>query len=196
MLASITPLGERGRQSRWTVTVGAFVIGGVAGGAALGALAGGLGGIALPGSLGAPARLGVLALLALLALAVDARADPAPGPRRQVNEHWLHRYRGWVYGFGFGAQLGFGLATVVSSAATYVALAAAFLTGSPADGGLIVGCFGLVRGLTPLAGARIDRLERLVAFHARLDRARTAAVRAGAGGLAAILVVAVAGAAS
>ena len=196
MLASITPLGERGRQSTWLITVVAFLIGGVAGGAALGALAGLLGSAILPSSLATAARLGALAVIALTAIVLDARSYPAPGPRRQVNEHWLQRYRGWVYGLGFGVQLGFGLATVVSSAATYVALASAFLTRSPADGALIVGCFGLVRGLTPLAAARIDRLDRLIAFHARLDRARRSASRAGAGGLVAILVLAIAGAAS
>jgi hypothetical protein len=196
MLASITPLGERGRQSRWAVTVTAFVIGGVAGGAAIGALAGEAGGLILPASVSAGARLAALAAIALLAIAVDTRAGRVPGPRRQVNEHWLHRYRGWVYGLGFGAQLGFGLTTVVSSAATYVALAAAFLTRSPADGALIAGCFGLVRGLTPLAAARIDRPERLVAFHAGFDRVRVIAGCAGVTGLAVILAVAIAGAAS
>ena len=35
MLASITPLGERGRQSSWTVTVTAFLIGAGATGAAV-----------------------------------------------------------------------------------------------------------------------------------------------------------------
>jgi hypothetical protein len=196
MLASITPLGERGRESTWAVTVAAFLIGGVAGGAAIGALAGVAGRLILPASVSAGARLAALAAIALLAIAMDTRADPVPGPRRQVNEHWLRRYRGWVYGLGFGAQLGFGLTTVVSSAATYVAVAAAFLTRSPADGALIAGCFGLVRGLTPLAAARIDRPERLIAFHAGFDRARVIAVRAGVTGLGVILAVAIAGAAS
>jgi hypothetical protein len=196
MLASITPLGERGRQSIWAVTVTAFVIGGVAGGAAIGALAGAGGGLILPASLSVGARLAALAVIVLLALALDARIDPVPGPRRQVDEHWLHRYRGWVYGLGFGAQLGFGLTTVVSSAATYVALAAAFLTRSPAAGALIAGCFGLMRGLTPLAAARIDRPERLIAFHAGFDRARAISVRAGVTGLGVILALAIAGAAS
>ena len=56
-------------------------------------------------------------------------ARAVPGPRRQVDERWLDEYRGWVYGAGYGAQLGLGVTTVVSSAATYVALLAAFLTG-------------------------------------------------------------------
>src|SRR5580704_2792424 len=106
MLASITPLGERGRQSTWGVTVAAFLLGAVGGGAGAGALAGAVGLLALPASIGSGARLAVVAVAALIAAGLDARADPAPGPRRQVNEEWLHRYRGWVYGLGFGAQLG------------------------------------------------------------------------------------------
>ena len=154
MLASITPLGERGRRSNWGVTVTAFLLGGVAGGALAGALAGAAGATILPQNVDGDARLAVLAVAAGLALALDVRSDPALGPRRQVNERWLDQVRGWVYGIGFGAQLGVGITTVVSSAATYVALTAAFLTRDAAAGALIVGCFGAIRGVTPLAGAR------------------------------------------
>ena len=42
---------------------------------------------------------------------------PAAGRRALAGS-----YRGWVYGVGFGGQLGSGVLTVVSSAATYVAL--------------------------------------------------------------------------
>ena len=33
---------------------------------------------------------------------------------------WLGRYRSWVYGLGFGVQLGAGVTTVVVSSAVYV----------------------------------------------------------------------------
>jgi hypothetical protein len=196
MLASITPLGERGRQSTWGVTVAAFLLGALGGGAGVGALAGALGLLAVPASVGTGARLAVVAVAALIATGVDARADPAPGPRRQVNEQWLQRYRGWVYGVGFGAQLGIGICTVVSSAATYVALIAALMTRNPVSGAVILGCFGVVRGLTPLAAAGVDRPERLVAFHAHLHRLRAQAASAGLVALAAICLAAVVGAVS
>src|SRR5437660_11825965 len=112
MLASITPLGERGRASIWAVTVTAFALGATAGGAAIGAGAGALGG-ALTGAVDVRARLALLAVALACAAALDARAAAAPGPRRQVNERWLDEYRGWVYGLGFGAQLGLGVTTVV-----------------------------------------------------------------------------------
>src|SRR5665213_265632 len=107
MLASITPLGERGRQSHWTVTVAAFALGATAAGAVAGALLGALG-MLLPGGLTGHARTVVVALALIAALALDLSATTVPGPRRQVDERWLDRYRGWVYGLGFGSQLGLG----------------------------------------------------------------------------------------
>ncbi len=180
MLASITPLGERGRQSRWAVTVTAFLLGASAAGAAAGALLGALGGVILGGPGGGSTetrtRLAVLAVALLLAVALDV-LHKVPGPRRQVNERWLDEFRGWVYGLGFGAQLGLAVTTVVSSAATYVGVLAAFLTGSAAGGALVLGCFGLVRGLTPLAAAGVQRPDQLIALHARLERWRPLAAR-------------------
>ena len=183
MLASITPLGERGRQSTWAVTVTSFLLGATAAGAVAGALLGAAGGLVLggapsaAGSAGARARLAVLAAALLVAVALDLRRA-VPGPRRQVDEQWLDEFRGWVYGFGFGAQLGLAITTVVASAATYVAMLAAFLTGSAWGGALVLGCFGLVRGLTPLAAARVRRPDQLMALHARLERWRAPAARA------------------
>jgi hypothetical protein len=195
MLASITPLGERGRQSHWGITVTAFLVGAVAAGAALGSLAGGVGALVLPRSLGAHARLAAFAASVLVAIALDTRREAAPGPRRQVNERWLDEYRGWVYGLGYGAQLGLGLVTVVSSAATYVALLAAFLTANPGAGALVVGCHGAVRGLTPLLTAHVRTPRQLVALHAGLERWRGAARGGAVVLLAAILALAVAGSA-
>src|SRR5579859_5108674 len=176
MLASITPLGERGRQSRWTVTVIAFALGATAAAAAAGALAGVLGGAVLPSGLHTQARLAGLALALAAAVLLDVRAA-VPGPDRQVNERWLDEFRGWVYGAGFGAQLGLGVTTVVASAATYVALLAALETGSPGAGALIVGSFGAVRGLTPLLAAGVDTPARLLALHRRFAEWRTPARR-------------------
>ena len=165
MLASITPLGERGRRSTWAVTVTAFALGATAAGAAAGALAGALG-AAL--TIGAHARLAAVLGALAVALALDVLAA-VPGPRRQVNERWLDEYRGWVYGLGYGVQLGLGLTTIVSSAATYAAFAAAFLAG-PAGGATIVGCFGAIRGLTPVAAANVRTPGQLMAVHRGLER--------------------------
>jgi MFS family permease len=193
MLASITPLGERGRHSRWGVTVGAFLLGATAAGTGAGAALGTLGGLVLAD--GWRTRLAVLAGALALAIAVDV-SGRVPGPRRQVDERWLDRYRGWVYGIGYGSQLGLAVTTVVSSAATYVALLTAFLVGRPGLGAVIVGAYGAVRGLTPLATAGVRNQGQLLLFHRTLSRwrsrARWGAVAAQAGGL--VLAVALTGA--
>jgi hypothetical protein len=193
MLASITPLGERGRQSQWAVTVSAFLIGATAAGAGAGALAGALGGIVLGNEIAWRARLALLAVALALAIIADVLPGAVPGPRRQVNERWLDQFRGWVYGLGFGAQLGLAITTVVSSAATYVALLAAFLTGDPRRGALVLACFGATRGFTPLAAARIRRPDQLLALHARLERWRRAAGRVAIALLSALLALAAVG---
>jgi hypothetical protein len=169
MLASITPLGERSRHQRWPVTVAAHALGGLAGGAAAGALLGGLGALVHSASAAALTALGALLLAGVL---LDLRVGPLrlPSHRRQVDERWLRRYRGWVYGAGFGAQLGTGAATVVTSSAVYATLAACLLAPSPAWGCAIGAAFGLSRGGTPLAAARVADPERLLRLHRLLAR--------------------------
>jgi hypothetical protein len=177
MLTSISPLGERARGNRWYVTAAAYVAGSVLGGATIGGLLGLLGGTLLPED--APVLL--LAAAACVLAAVADLAGLLPHGRRQVDEAWLDRYRGWVYGVGYGYQLGLGIVTIVTSAATYAVLALCALTGSPA-GGLAVGAaFGLVRAL-PLLGLR--RATTPAALHqmaARLEQLGAAATRTTAG---------------
>jgi hypothetical protein len=188
MLASITPLGERGRQSTWGVTVTAFLLGATGAGAAVGAGLGAVGAVF-------DGREIVLAAATLVAIALDA-FGVVPSPLRQVDERWLERYRGWVYGLGFGAQLGVGVTTVVSSAATYVTLIAALLSASAGQGALIVGCFGCVRGLTLLAAAGVQRPDQLLALHRRFERLQPPIARLGAAVLCAAVVLAAVGSVS
>lgn len=193
MLSSITPLGERSRGQRFGITAASLLLGAAGAGTALGAVLG-LVGAALP--LGATQRLVTLAAAASVGLALDL----LPGRRlpthlRQVDERWLHRYRGWVYGLGFGIQLGVGVATVVTASAVYLTLAGAALAPS-VEAGALVGCvFGAVRGGSVLLGGWIDTPARLVGFHRRLERldrpAAAAIVALQAVAVAAALVVAV-----
>ncbi len=196
MLASITPLGERGRQASWGVTVTAFLVGATAAGAAAGAACGALGAVAIPAGVDSRARLWLLVVALAAAIALDVAPPAVPGPRRQVNEQWLDAYRGWVYGVGYGAQLGVGVTTVVSSAATYVALVAAFLTSDVGHGALIACCFGAVRGLTPLAAAHVRTPRQLLALHLVLARWRRRARWAAVAALGTILLAALAGSAA
>lgn len=167
MLSSITPFGERSRGTSWGITVTAFAVGSVTAGTLFGALTGALGSL-LPG--GSGWRTG--ALLGLLAITLLFDTSPLKGSlpsyRRQVNEDWLGRYRGWVYGIGFGAQLGTGVATIVTSAATYSTVLVAFLSGSVAAGAAIGGTFGIVRALALLPARSAQDQPSLVSLHRRL----------------------------
>ena len=181
MLSSITPLGERGRASRWPVTVAAYLTGSAAGGLALGTLLGLLGALLpLEHRAAAAAATALLAVFAALAVAVETGRLPAlPTWRRQVDEDWLHRYRGWVYGVGYGAQLGVGVVTIVTSPLLHAALALAVLGGGPLAGAAVGLVFGVVRALPVLALRGVTTPQRLTSAHRALERraplARTAA---------------------
>jgi MFS family permease len=190
MLASITPLGEQGRRRRWGRTVTAFVIASTLGGAVTGVVAGALGSLLLR-DVSWNGRIGFVAVLLALGLALDLLGK-VPGPRRQVDESWLDRYRGWVYGAGFGFQLGAGVVTIVTNSAVYVAIGAAAATGSPAAGAALGAVAGLMRGATILAGARLRSPDQLVRFHARMTSMREPARRTGIA-LQAALALAAAG---
>lgn len=176
MLASITPLGERGRGRRWGITITAYVLGAALGGALAGTLAGAAGAILLAG-VPADARIALVAVLLAAGVVLDLRGS-VPGPRRQVDESWLDRYRGGVYGFGFGAQIGVGVITVVTGSAAYVVLGAALATSSPGAGAAIGAVAGLLRGATVLPGRRVQTPQQLAGFHRRMHALRRAAHRA------------------
>ena len=167
MLSTITPLTERGRGHRHAVTGTWFLLGALLGGAALGGL-GALGAL-VGGSrdLGAAWAGGIVAVAALGGAALDSDVvRPAlPHHRRQVDEQWLDRFRPWVYGVGFGAQIGFGLATYIMTAGVYLVILLGALTGSPGSALAMGLVFGLVRGSAVFASARCTSFERLTAFH-------------------------------
>ncbi|MDH3707963.1 MAG: hypothetical protein OES57_18000 [Acidimicrobiia bacterium] len=172
MLSSIHPLGERTRNNRWALTAAGFVLGGVLGGLTTGLV------------LGAPAELvgrsvdpavrwAVLAGVAIAAVVLELarRGRALPSWHRQVNEDWLGRYRGWVYGLGFGFQLGAGWLTYVTTPLVYVTAVAAVATGSLTGSMVVCGVFGLTRGVLILAAARVRTPEALRHLHHGLARA-------------------------
>jgi hypothetical protein len=178
MLTSITPLGERGRGHRYAVTLTAYVVGCLLGGATTGTLLG------LAGSLLPTLPVLLLAAIACLAAALaDLRGGLRLG-RRQVDEDWLARYRGWVYGFGFGFQLGLGVVTIVTSAATVAVLALALLTQSVAAGLLLGLVFGAARAVPALLLGRADSHAQLRTLAAGLERRAPLAARATVAALA------------
>jgi hypothetical protein len=166
MLASITPLGERGRRMRWELTAIAYVAGTLVGGAAVGALAGLVGSLTLSGA-SVAARVGLVIALLAAGLVLDA-LGVVPGPRRQVDESWLDRYRGSVYGFGFGVQLGAGVLTLVTTSAVYAVVGAEVATASLGAGAAIGAVAGAFRGLTLLAAWDVRGPSQLARFQARM----------------------------
>jgi MFS family permease len=179
MLSSITPLGERGRNNRFAVAAAFFIAGSLLGGAVVGVIAGGLGQLVVPDEPTVSAA--VIAALALAGALLDAHVAGLrlPTIKRQVDERWLQKYRSWVYGLGYGAQLGTGLATIVSSAAVYLMLVAAVLTRSLGAGTAIGATFGLVRGASILLARRVGTPDQLRQFHRRLAANATRSERVG-----------------
>jgi hypothetical protein len=172
MLASISPLGERARGNRWGWTVLVFSLAATAAGTVLGACLGLVGSLATSaGGAGdaGPVRLGLLAGLAVVAGLADlAGPGRVPTLRRQVNEDWVARFRWWVYGAGFGVQLGAGVTTIVTTATVYAWMAAAVLGGSVAAGAVVGASFGLARSLPFVAVAGVDGPDELRAMLRRL----------------------------
>lgn len=140
----------------------------------LGALVGLIGSMLLFGGGSEPA-LFVVGLLGIVGLAFDLGLFGLrlPSIKRQVDDAWLYEYRGWLYGLGFGIQLGAGVFTIVASSAVYIAFLAAMLTASW-QWALIVGTFfGLARAATQLPaawGVSPKAIIRIDASLARTDR--------------------------
>ncbi len=172
MLASIHPLGERARHNRFWITATAYIAGSVAGGVIAGGIAGAIG--AVLGAMLSPGPVVVAWLAVLICLSaalLDTSGRRLPGARRQVDDDWLHRYRGWVYGAGFGFQLGLGVVTIVTTAAVYATFALAALTGSVGTGIMIGAIFGGARAATLLASSRVVDPSGLRLLHRRLAEA-------------------------
>lgn len=175
MLSSLNPVSERGRGNRFWVTVGWYVAGATAGGAALGV------GTAVAAA--GYARLHLSSTwtwsLALAGAVVAVLSDSALTSRslpihpRQVDERWLSRYRRWIYAGGYGVQIGSGFATYIMTATVYLTALLAVLTARPATAFAVALGFGLVRGLGILvtAGVRTpDQLRRLIGAIDARDR--------------------------
>lgn len=174
MLSTVTPLAESGRGRRWSVTAAWFMVGALLGGITLGAGMAGLAAVLGLADLPLAVVLAVAAVAALVCAASDLNLFGwhLPFHGRQVNERWLDQYRAWVYGGGFGWQIGVGLATYITTSGLYLMILLAALVGSPALAfGLGVG-FGFVRAAAILAGRTITSPESLLSVHRRFSALR------------------------
>ncbi|HLF44745.1 MAG TPA: hypothetical protein VJA46_14635 [Acidimicrobiia bacterium] len=172
MLSTITPITEQGRGRRYAATVPWYLLGAIAGGATLGGIAA-LAAIPV-GAVDIP-EMTVFAIIGLFGVVsifsdLGVKGFRLPRHGRQVDRLWLDHYRSWVYGTGFGWQIGVGLATYIVTTAVYVTVLIAILTGSPIQALTIGLVFGGVRGLAIFLGAGATSLDKLHELHRSLTR--------------------------
>lgn len=187
MLSSINPLGERARRQRFWLTVGWYFLGSAAGGISIGLVSGFAGSLLPSGTWRAVAAIAVC----VIGAALDFAGRQPPSIHRQVDEQWLSRYRGWVYGLGFGFQLGLGIVTIVTTASVYTTIALAILTGSVAWGAVIGAVFGTARAVAILLVVHADNPDSLRGVMRRLQSRVSVArfLTVGAQSVAAVTVV-------
>ena len=173
MLSTITPFTERARGHSFRGTAAWFMAGASVGGATLGLLM--AVGAAVIARLHLPAdgRLWAAGAAALVAAGSDGAVIGwrVPVHRRQVNERWLDGYRPWVYGAGFGWQIGAGLVTYITTAGVYLLIVLGALTAAPIAGLLLGIWFGLLRGTAVLLTRRVQSVGDLLVFHRRFEAA-------------------------
>jgi hypothetical protein len=192
MLSSIHPFGERSRNNTFRRTASAHVLGSLVGGSLLGLGAGVLGLLVeLIFDVSATTRTIIILVFSIFALGIEAtsRERLLPSRTRQVNENWIQTYRGWVYGGGFGAELGFGISTIITTPLIHLLVLAMVLSGSLSASVALGAVFGFVRGATVLTAYNVDSPEALRAFHQHLDalRARSRSGAVGSLALASII---------
>jgi hypothetical protein len=173
MVSAINPFSERARGNRYWVTTLWFITGSILGGAALGSGAGLLTWVLRPLAEHPAVTLSMATSACLIAVAADLEVSGfhLPLHPRQLNEVWLARYRRWIYGAGFGVQVGTGFATYIMTAATYLMVVLAALGGSPLAALGVGLLFGLVRGLAVLWSSRARTPTTLRLLHRGLSRA-------------------------
>jgi hypothetical protein len=175
MLSTLTPFGERSRGHRYAGTAAWYLAGAVLGGLTLGAVSAGLAALlAFSGLRDHPGwTVAIVVVAAWAAAAADfgVFGDLIPIWRRQVDDGWLSRYRRWVYAAGFGWQIGVGLATYVMTAAVFLLVVLAVISGDPVVAVVVGTVFGVVRGTAVFLTARADTPARLRALHRRIDQA-------------------------
>lgn len=169
MLSQINPIAEAGRGRRYGHTATWFVAGATVGGATLGAVCAAAAAAIDRTGLSARGAPAVVAASALVAALIDTRllGFGPPFLRRQVNEDWLNRYRPWVYGGGFGWQIGVGFTTYVMTAAVPLVVICAAASATPWFAFALATMFGFARGLTVLSSAALRTQKALYDFHRR-----------------------------
>lgn len=154
MVETITPVVYGGR-TRWAIALVLHVAGATATAALFGAALGAVGAL-LEAPWGGAGLLAVAVTATVYALGELPRVTaPVPQLRRQVPDWWREFFSWPIAAILYGAGLGIGFFTYVSHGTLVVVAVAAFASGDPLVGALIVVPFGLVRGLTAARSAGV-----------------------------------------
>jgi hypothetical protein len=189
MVETITPVVHGGR-ARWIRAVALHVLGAAVTAALFGAALGATG--SLLGAPWGPAGAIAVAVVAL-AYAVDEVPGvwlPVPQLKRQVPDWWRTFFGPSVASFLYGAGLGVGFLTFLAHGTLVAVGAAAIAIGDPVRGALILGAFGVARGVAILVSGSITSVEEGAALLDRLV-ARSDVLRRLGNGLALAALAAV-----
>jgi hypothetical protein len=155
MVETISPVGHGDRTRRWLAAVALHALGATLTASVFGAGLGAFGSL-----VHAPWGAGGLALTAAVALAYAARELvgmplPVPAARRQVPDWWRSFFSWPIAASLYGAGLGVGFLTFLTHGTLMVVACGAALSGRPAVGAVLMGAFGLARGLSALAARSV-----------------------------------------
>jgi Methylamine utilisation protein MauE len=154
MVETITPVVYGGRL-RWSIALALHILGATTTAMLFGAVLGLVGGV-----LGAPwGRAGALALAAVGAIYAIGELPGVtvivPQQRRQVPD-WWRTFFGWPAAATlYGAGLGIGFVTYLAHGTLVAVSFGALASGRPLVGAVVVGPFGLARGLSAVTAARV-----------------------------------------
>jgi hypothetical protein len=168
MVETISPVGYGDRTQRWLGAVALHALGATVTAAAFGAALGAAGAL-----LHAPWGAASAVVVAVVAVVYAARElvglpVPVPAARRQVPDWWRSFFSWPVAAALYGAGLGIGFLTFLTNGGLVVVAAAALASGRPATGAVLLGAFGLARGLSALLARPVRTREAGAALVDRL----------------------------
>jgi hypothetical protein len=168
MVETITPVVDGGRGRRWVGLLALHATGATLAAAAFGAAIAGLGAL-----LDAPWDVGLVLVAAVAALYLAEVAGApivVPQLRRQVPNWWRSFFPFGVASFLYGVGLGVGFFTYLRRGTLVVVTVAAFVSGHPLIGALVLAPFGLARGLSAVVAFGARTPEEGAALVRRLER--------------------------
>lgn len=189
MVETITPVVYGGRL-RWAVALALHVVGATATAALFGAGLGVLG-VFLEAPWGRAGMAALAAVAVVYTFGELPRVTAAvPQLRRQVPDWWRGFFSWPIAAALYGAGLGIGFFTFLSHGTLVVVSFAALASGDPLLGAVVVGAFGLTRGLSAARAAHVRSQEdsqRLVDKLAAAPERRRAIANGAASAAVAVL---------